>query len=48
MLKGYKTYAVAAIAAALAAAQVLGYPIPESVFVILGALGLTTVRHAIG
>ncbi len=46
-LNGKKTYIVAFVAAGLAAAQALGYPIPEYVYVILGALGLITTRAAI-
>lgn len=43
-LKGKKTYFVALIAALVAAAQVLGYTIPEGVYEILAALGLVTLR----
>ena len=38
----------AAIAAAVAAAQVLGYEVPEYVLTLLAALGLYGVRSAIG
>ena len=48
LMRGKKTYIVAALAAAGAVAQALGYEIPEYVFVLLGAAGLGTVRRAIG
>jgi hypothetical protein len=35
-------------AAALAFAQAMGWPVPEFVYVILGACGFATVRAAIG
>ena len=47
ILNGKKTYIAAAIAAAVAAAQVLGYEIPEYVLTLLAALGLYGVRSAI-
>lgn len=47
LLDGKRTYIAAAIAAACAAAQVLGYEIPDYVFTALGALGLYGVRAAI-
>ena len=47
-LKGKKTYIVALTAAALAFAQSMGWPVPEYVYVILGACGLATVRAAVG
>lgn len=46
-LNGKKTYIIAAVAGALAVAQALGYPIPDYVYAVLGALGLTTTRAAI-
>lgn len=46
-LKGKRTYIAAAVAAGIAAAQVLGYTIPDYVFTLLGALGLYGVRAAI-
>lgn len=46
-LKGKKTYIVAAVAAGVAVAQVLGYPIPEWVLTALGAAGLYGVRKAL-
>lgn len=45
--EGKKTYIAAAIAAGIAAAQVLGYTIPEWTFTLLGAFGLYGVRSAI-
>ncbi len=47
MLQGKKTYIVAGIAAATAAAQALGYEIPSWVYLLESAAGLTTVRVAI-
>jgi hypothetical protein len=44
---GYRTYLIAAAAAAMAAAQALGYPIPEWAYAILGAAGLGTLRAAV-
>jgi hypothetical protein len=46
-LKGKKTYLVAVVAAASAGAEALGYPVPTWLFPLLGAAGLTTMRHAI-
>ena len=46
ILKGKKTYIVAALAALSAGAEVLGYPMPAWLWPLLGAAGLTTVRHA--
>lgn len=46
-LKGKKTYIVALVAAACAAAQVFGYTIPEFVWPLLGAAGLGAVRNAV-
>lgn len=48
ILNGKKTYIAAAIAAGVAAAQVLGYEVPEYVLTMLAALGLYGVRNAIG
>jgi hypothetical protein len=47
-LNGKKTYIVALIAAAAAAANALGYPIPEWAWLLLNAAGLSAVRSAIG
>lgn len=46
-LQGKKTYIVAVLTAIGAALVVLGIPIPEFVWPILGALGLGAVRSAI-
>jgi hypothetical protein len=46
-LDGKKTYICAAIAAATAAAQLLGYHIPDGVYELEAALGLGAVRIAI-
>ena len=46
-LKGKKTYIVALTAAALAFAQSMGWPVPEYVYVILGACGIATMRAAV-
>ena len=47
LLNGKKTYLVAAIAAATAAAQALGYTVPDWVYAIEGALGLGALRVAV-
>ena len=47
-LEGKKTYIAAAIAAGVAAAQVLGYEVPEYALTMLAAFGLYGVRSAIG
>jgi hypothetical protein len=46
-LKGKKTYIIALVAAGIAFAQAMGWPIPEYVYVILGACGLASVRAAV-
>ena len=46
-LEGKKTYIAAAVTALLGAAQALGYDIPDYVYALLGALGLTTLRAAV-
>jgi hypothetical protein len=46
-LNGKKTYIVAFIAAATAAAQALGYTVPDWVYAIEGALGLGALRVAV-
>lgn len=46
-LEGKKTYITAAITAVLAFLQAIGYPIPEYVYALLAALGLTTLRAAV-
>ena len=46
-LKGKKTYIIALVVGLLAAAQSLGYPIPDWVYAILGAAGLGTLRAGV-
>ena len=46
-LKGKKTYIIAGLVGITAVLQHLGYPIPEIVWPILGALGLGAVRAGI-
>lgn len=48
LIKGKKTYIVAALAAAGAVAQAFGYVIPEYVWILLSAAGLGAVRNAVG
>ena len=48
IFEGKKTYIIAALAAAGAAATALGYPIPEWVWPLLAAAGLGAVRKSIG
>jgi hypothetical protein len=45
-MTGYRSYAIAAAAAAIAAANALGYPVPEWVLILLGAGGLGALRAA--
>jgi hypothetical protein len=47
-LAGKKTYIVAIVTGLLATWQALGHPVPDFVYAILGALGLGSVRSAIG
>lgn len=47
MLNGYKTYIIAAITGAVAAAEVLGYHVPDYALAVLAALGLYTARSAV-
>ena len=46
-LSGKKTYVVAILAAGTAAAQALGYNVPDWVYILEGAAGLGAVRVAI-
>lgn len=46
-LQGKKTYIVAFVTAAIVFAQVMGVVIPEWIFPLLGAAGITTLRSAI-
>jgi hypothetical protein len=47
VLNGKKTYVIAAIAALTAAAQALGYTIPDWAYALEGALGLGALRVAV-
>lgn len=47
LLNGKKTYIVAGLVGVGAVLTMLGIPIPEVVWAILGALGLGSVRDAI-
>lgn len=47
-VRGKRTYIVAGVTFIMGGLQAIGYPIPEYVFVLLGATGLYTVRKAIG
>ncbi|HXJ01292.1 MAG TPA: hypothetical protein VNH44_08705 [Micropepsaceae bacterium] len=47
LLNGKKTYLVAIVAAATAAAQALGYTVPDWLYPIEGALGLGALRVAV-
>lgn len=46
-LDGKKTYLIALVAAATAFADAMGWPIPDFVWPILGALGLASARAGI-
>jgi hypothetical protein len=46
-LAGKKTFIIALIAAATAAAQALGYTIPDFIYAIEAALGLGALRVAV-
>lgn len=46
-LSGKKTYIIATVGAALAFAQLMGWPIPDSVYILLGSCGLATLRVAV-
>ena len=46
-LKGKKSYIVAAVTFAIGGLQAIGYPIPEWVFPLLAAAGITTLRAAV-
>ena len=47
-MQGKKTYIVAVLAAAAAAASALGHPVPDWAWMLLNAAGLGAVRSAIG
>ena len=44
LLKGKRTYIVAAVTFTLGGLQAVGYPVPEWVYPLLGPAGLTTLR----
>jgi len=46
-LNGKKTYVVAFLAAATAAAQALGYTVPDWIYAVEGAFGLGALRVAV-
>lgn len=46
-LKGKKTYLIAIVTAIIAGVQAMGYTIPEYVYAILAALGISAVRAAL-
>ena len=46
-LDGKKTYLAAIAAGIIAAAQALGYEIPQWIFALLGAFGLGSLRAAV-
>lgn len=45
--EGKKTYISAGLIGVAAVLQALGYPIPEYIYAVLGAVGLGSVRAAI-
>lgn len=47
LLNGKKTYLVALVAATTAAAQALGYTVPDWVYAVEAALGLGALRVAV-
>ncbi len=47
LIEGKKTYITAVLIGLGAAATAMGYPIPEWVWALLGAVGLGSVRAAI-
>jgi hypothetical protein len=47
MFAGYRTYVVAFVLFGIGAAQAVGFPIPEEVWMMLGAVGLGTLRAAV-
>jgi hypothetical protein len=47
MFAGYRTYVVAAVMFMIGVANVMGFPIPEEVWMMLGAVGLGTLRAAV-
>ena len=47
LISGKKTYIVAAVTFVLGGLQAVGYPVPEYVYPILGALGLGALRAGV-
>lgn len=47
LINGKKTYIVAVLTGAAAAADVLGYHVPEGVYALLASVFGLTIRHAI-
>lgn len=47
MLVGYRTYMVSAALVGLGIAKAFGFPIPEEVWMMLGGIGLGTLRAAV-
>jgi hypothetical protein len=47
MLTGYKTYLVSGAMMLVAAAMLMGISIPEEIWMMLGAIGLGTLRAAV-
>ena len=47
MMVGYRTYMVAAAMFGVATAMLMGVVIPEEVWMMLGAIGLGTLRAAV-
>lgn len=46
-INGKKTYITAILTGAFAVADVLGYPVPEAVYVLLASVFGISLRHAI-
>lgn len=47
-LKGKKTYLAAVALVGLAAADYMGYPIPNAAWILLNGIGLGGLRQAVG
>jgi hypothetical protein len=47
-LKGKKTYVIAIATFVIGGLSALGYTVPEYVYVLLGAIGLGTLRAGVG
>lgn len=46
-IEGKKTYIIAGVTFILGGLQAIGYPVPEYVYAILGALGLGALRAGV-